>query len=343
MNLRRTLHRGFTLIELLVVIAIIAILIALLVPAVQKVRAAAARTQCLNNLKQIGLAMHNFHDANKRFPPGCARDQIPFGTAGTGGSGHGSSWMGYILPYVVQASLFNRLSFAGGSGWSLEANGTAISDVFIATYRCPASGLPATCQDPPHALGGGRATNVMVASYVGISGAVDPAFAETRVNAGGDGIVSGGGVLFPNAQVKMLQISDGTSNTILASEQCDFLYTASGATKPWSASYPNGWLMGGDNVHQPPNNGGGRNFNITAIRYQINQAKGWPDGATGTGDTTTGVCDNVGVNIPLNSPHSGGVNALFADGTVRFLTDNIPLTVLGLLATRDDGKPLPDF
>src|SRR5687768_16191653 len=105
---------GFTLIELLVVIAIIAILIALLVPAVQKVRDAAARTQCQNNLKQQGLALHAYHDANRRLPPGAAADQPPFGTlAGS----WGSSWRVYALPYIEQDNLFKAWLLGGGSGW----------------------------------------------------------------------------------------------------------------------------------------------------------------------------------------------------------------------------------
>src|SRR5215204_6960624 len=116
---------AFTLIELLVVIAIIAILIALLVPAVQKVREAAARTQCINNLKNIGLALHSFHDANKRLPPGTSTDTPPWGSGG----GHGSSWKVFILPYIEQGALFNKWQFTGGSGWESANNCSLVHKV----------------------------------------------------------------------------------------------------------------------------------------------------------------------------------------------------------------------
>src|SRR5437879_5601466 len=101
----RVSRKAFTLIELLVVIAIIAILIALMVPAVQKVREAAARTQCINNLKQIGLAMHNFHDTNRRLPPGY------MATAAYPGTSPGWGWAAYILPYLDQMPLYNQINF----------------------------------------------------------------------------------------------------------------------------------------------------------------------------------------------------------------------------------------
>src|SRR5207244_3377226 len=127
------------LIELLVVIAIIAILIGLLVPAVQKVREAAARTQCINNLKQLGVALHAFHDVNKRLPPGAANDVQPFGN---GGVGWGSSWKVYILPYIEQGPMFSRWQFNNNSGYTNGTNGPITSNIMIPVYRCPSSPVP---------------------------------------------------------------------------------------------------------------------------------------------------------------------------------------------------------
>src|SRR5438132_1132674 len=165
MNHSRIARRaGFTLIELLVVIAIIAILIALLVPAVQKVREAAARTQCINNLKNIGLALHNYHDSVKRLPPGCATDLPPFGT-GTGG--YGSSWKVYILPYIDQGPLYSKWQFYGGSGWQNTNNSNLVGGI-IPAYRCPSSALPEFC--PYTAAPNYNPIPQMFTSYTGISG-----------------------------------------------------------------------------------------------------------------------------------------------------------------------------
>src|SRR5581483_8120308 len=131
-------RRGFTLIELLVVIAIIAILIALLVPAVQKVREAAARAQCENNLKQIGIAIHAFADNYRRLPPGGANDQPPFGTGAPNSNNWGSSWMVYILPYVEQEHLFSQWDFKNNSGYANATDNALANNVEIATYFCPA-------------------------------------------------------------------------------------------------------------------------------------------------------------------------------------------------------------
>src|SRR5262245_52429663 len=109
---------AFTLIELLVVIAIIAILIGLLLPAVQKVREAAARAQCQNNLKQIGLAVHNYHDVKKFLPTAGSADGKPLSGGPWPNSGEGTNWMVHILPFIEQGTIYNRLTWTGDSGWT---------------------------------------------------------------------------------------------------------------------------------------------------------------------------------------------------------------------------------
>src|SRR5881398_2534906 len=111
----RLSRRGFTLIELLVVIAIIAILIGLLLPAVQKVREAAARAKCSNNLKQLGLAIHGYHDVNGFLPTAGSQDGSPLASRPTTGwlAGEGTNWSVYIMPYIEQGNIYNRLTFRG--------------------------------------------------------------------------------------------------------------------------------------------------------------------------------------------------------------------------------------
>src|SRR5262245_29455848 len=113
---------AFTLIELLVVIAIIAILIGLLLPAVQKVRDAAARAQCQNNLKQLGLALHGFHDVKKYFPPAGTSDGKPLSGGPWPCGGEGTNWSVYLMPYTEQGNIWNRLTWNGDSGWTDDQN-----------------------------------------------------------------------------------------------------------------------------------------------------------------------------------------------------------------------------
>jgi len=341
---------GFTLIELLVVIAIIAILIGLLLPAVQKVREAAARSQCQNNLKQMGLALHGFHDARGYLPAGGVTDTPPFGTGG----GWGSAWTVFLLPYVEQDNLFRAFAFVGSSGWGATTNPAAASNARVPVYHCPASSAPKFTANPPPGSVGQIQTN----HYVGISGAVDgliPGYVESRIftNNGAAGCCSGGlagagGVLIPGwtGGLTLLSIKDGTSNTIAISEQNESLQMANGADVHWGAGQMHGWMIGWHTTASPNgygNIGDARTFQMTTIRYAINQRTGWPFNAPGDCGNY-GVCDNTGTNIPLSSGHSGGVNAALADGSVRYLTDSLPIATLANLATRDDRVPLPgDF
>ncbi len=356
-SLRR--RYGFTLIELLVVIAIIAILIGLLLPAVQKVRQAAARAQCSNNMKQIGLAMHNYADSKQGLlPPSGAPNSAPYGTGG----GWGFSWRVWLLPFMEQEPLFRQLEpftrGVGSPGWTgrLPAvapatTGVACSDVLnnvkLSGYRCPSSNIPERCTT------GANGAWIQTSDYVGISGVENGTitgwndsrrFQNTGTACCG-GVQFGGGILVPNGTVKLASLPDGTSNTILISEQSDSLRigpATSTLTVGWNATSNHGWAIGQNNVGVPPASpGDGRGFGSTVIKFGIN-VKQFPaiTGTTGNCSPTFGICANSSSMVPLNSTHGGGVNACFGDGSVRFLSDSTTLDTLGRLSVRDDGLPV---
>jgi hypothetical protein len=181
-------------------------------------------------------------------------------------------------------------------------------------------------------------------SYVGISGAADsasndilPGFVETRLNdiGNGGGILSGGGVLSPLSKTKFSDVTDGTSKCLLASEQSNYMVTADGSRKEWTAAQW-GWMMGAVGLSSPLPSYASSLFSVTAIRYQINRNGQWTNG---DGNCSDGVCATTASNLPLNSAHGGGVSAAMVDGAVKFLVDATDLAVLARLATRDDGQP----
>lgn len=335
-------QRAFTLIELLVVIAIIAVLIALLLPAVQQAREAARRSQCRNNLKQIGLALHNYHDVFKSFPIG-ARGR------GTNGS-YGVSWWGGLLPYVEQAALYNKLNLeVANAGYNNAANMAAIGGNPVPVAVCPSyagkvRGTVANANDA-------RST------YIGISGAVlaTTDFTETRIdacceccttatNSQGSGSFSSGGVLIPNAVVQMREIVDGSSNVILVGELGSRMFTAvtgydtrmvEGNIVPMTAAGGwHGFLMGTDVLTTIPSGASRRRvWNLTTIRYSPNSKNYDRDG----------ISANQGANNPLISDHTGGVMVLGGDGHVAFISDSINLDTLKRLAIRDDGGVVGEY
>ncbi len=218
---------AFTLIELLVVIAIIAILIGLLLPAVQKVREAAARAQCVNNLKQIGLALHNYHDANNAFPSGYVDGNTVSTSDASNDVGPGWGWAAFLLPYVEQGVLYNQINFSQPIGTGGNA---AASQTVVKIYQCPSDPY----QQPWTIYNWGSFPTVTVAhaNYAGCNGWV-----ECFVNAGGnylpgsdggkseDGNVgatgmAGDGLFYRNSKNTANSVTDGLSNTIVVGERC---------------------------------------------------------------------------------------------------------------------------
>jgi prepilin-type N-terminal cleavage/methylation domain-containing protein len=322
---------GFTLVELLVVIAIIGVLVALLLPAVQAAREASRRMKCGNNLKQIGLALHNYHDKYGTFP---------MGTFGV----FMHSWQLAILPEVEQANMLDKVIFATvnlrGSG-SSEGPNAALLNGWIAAYNwCPSSNTPRLCFRAP-ASGARFAT----ASYNGISGATrgptdpsDPGGGD-RCVTGNQGYACANGVLVPNRAVRMAVITDGTSNQLLVGESSAWGKTSSGAQVDIRGSGEWGCWIGCGAAAGPPEPGGTFGWaspwcrNITTVRYPVNMR---------TEITGAGGNHRDGTNNSLHSHHPGGVQTLRADGSVHSLSDTVDMNVLRNFSVRDDGAPLGD-
>jgi prepilin-type N-terminal cleavage/methylation domain-containing protein len=380
----RKLRLGFTLIELLVVIAIIAILIGLLLPAVQKVREAAARSKCSNNLKQLGLALHGYHDTNHFFPSAGSTDGLPITSRPLPGdptwntwlNGEGTNWSVYLMPYIEQGAVFKRLTFYGDSGWTDNAsqtNGTisssAVNNVklsanfVVPVFRCPSDPHPPLIGEGSNVDGGN--TKVTRNSYVSISGAVDRLdtgglFRESRNTNSNSwsydfGITAWGGIIVPAfGNVTVSSITKGTSNTGAISEQGDYLWyldtptsaprrggdydmttTANGLYR----GHPGTYRGTGDQLSQGANWMDSRGQTSTTIRYAINQKYGWKPATANVG-VSPARWQSEGANVPLVSAHTGGVNCLAGDGSVRFLKDSMDLLTLARYSTRDDVNPL---
>ena len=305
-------RRGFTLIELLVVIAIIAILIALLLPAVQQAREAARRSSCKNNLKQLGLALHNYHDQFLTLPPGAIRDH---------GYSRGSwttsqiTWLGRILPFMDQAPLFQRVDWERypGSGGS----NSALRNIPISTYRC--------ASDP-----GIRPSNSYApTNYVACIGQ-DEQPNSTRA------------MFAINSHTRFADITDGSSNTMAASECLigrPFIKRYAGDTGGYAACKVGGAPSISRNIG---NEGRGYSW-FYGMRNQA-----WTYSTILTPNdkpTKNQECEkwtSTGV-FAARSVHVGGVQVLFGDGRVRFMNDSIDLRTWRGLGSRDKGETFGEF
>ena len=310
--------RGFTLIELLVVIAIIAILIALLLPAVQQAREAARRSTCKNNLKQVGLALHNYHETHSVFPPG-------------GLGSHGPTAWIHILPFADQANVYNQLVFEGTYFWfggaSSVLNSPGINNTKPAYMLCPSSALANSFSTTT----GSTTTNVLIPSYILISGAtgIDQIQDDTYSKGGfsAKGIRSNGGSFTFRKSFRIRDFLDGMSNVAMVGEQSGWGVNGSGAQADIRSAYANGAWMGPNTpIDRDP-----RCYNTTTLRYPI-----------GTRNTGTGICNDC-CNNPIQSQHVGGAHMLLGDGAVRYVSASADINTIRHLCCRADGNVLGEF
>jgi prepilin-type N-terminal cleavage/methylation domain-containing protein len=332
-------RNGFTLIELLVVIAIIAILIALLLPAVQQAREAARRTQCKNNLKQIGLALHNYLDVNNGFPPSFVSDITSAGVNPTSGG----EWSAHarLLPYLEGSNLYNSADLT--QAYDSPANAT-IQTMRVAAYLCPSDP-----NDRARVDGSGNAEHYPL-NY-GFNGGTWRVWTNGTRQAGN-------GAFAPNKAFKPRDFTDGTSNTLGFSEVKAFTaYNRDGgggsATIPGDAVAVNALIAGGGSnkansghtewvdgrVHQtgftttlPPNT------DVTV-----------PGGDREDEGDFTGCREDKSCTTPTyaavtsRSWHVGIVNSLLMDGSVRSIGENIDLGTWRNLGQRNDGQVIGEF
>ena len=296
---KRPERAAFTLIELLVVITIISVLIGLVLPAVQKVREAANRLSCQNNLKQIGLAMHNYHGSLGTLPPGYlwqpASPDNPSITA------PGWSWAVLLLPYIEQDNLFKQINL----NIPVEhPSYLAVRTDVVKLFVCPSdrsTGLFTILDEAGTALGQ-AATNSYAACY-GAGGEI------------GEAPDSGNGVFFRNSRIRLTDITDGTSNTIAVGERGAFFTQAA-----WAGAF-----TGGTTRVTP-----GAPTSSTAVEKAATQV------LAHTGSHTLN--DPSADPDDFFTPHTGNVQFVFGDGSVRPVRNGVSLAVLQALSTRAGGE-----
>jgi hypothetical protein len=329
-------------VELLVVIAIIGILVALLLPAIQAAREAANRTSCNNNLKNIALALQNYHDTFKVFPKGAMS---------LDGSGIGPSWKYGILQFSEQKNIFDKIGNVGGTIprvgsiidpqiATLGGGQLAVHSVELPYELCPSSPLPVLDPTP-------GAMNGIMSSYVGICGGANingpPNYTNRYQDMAGaaSGIITASGMLPLAEHTNIAGCSDGTSNTIIVAEQSDWLRdfdTANTTKYHGDPSWNVGWLAGSD-AFLPV----GRGYMQTQNVYNLTTVILPPGRKEVMNNSLPGVAESAGHNNPLQSAHPGGLLCGMTDGSVQFMQDNILLNIALRLSIRDDGQNIPEW
>jgi prepilin-type N-terminal cleavage/methylation domain-containing protein/prepilin-type processing-associated H-X9-DG protein len=335
----RRVSRGFTLIELLVVIAIIAVLISLLLPAVQSAREAARRAQCSNNLKQIGLGLHNYATAHNAFPPGRINSHI---------TGMGNTWGAYaqLLPQLELTQVYNAFNFSLSP--DIDLANTTGSAIFIATFLCPTD--PSS---PQYAQ-----TNYGMHNYLLNVGNQYPVLPNPVAPLAGQP----NGIFYENTAVRIARVTDGLSNTVAVSET---IRSVPGIA--FSANPLNGFVITGNNKTSGPPISSDADYTSLCLTasppgFQVTRGSKWHYGAPGHSmynhrrtpndlqfdcrgglphsDKTDPLWSWLSLNVTSRSQHPGGVQSLFADGHVAFIKNSIGLTVWQALGSANGAEVL---
>jgi len=348
-----TKRQAFTLVELLVVIAIIGVLVSLLLPAVQAARESARRLQCINNMKQFGLALQNYHSAFQEFP-----EISRSASEGAEIWIHGPTWIVTVFPYFEATTAFAGLDIKQGTFHLVNGEPIAIQNANQlngfqpSVLHCPSSPLPRSYTYDA----AGRSLELAETTYVAISGGtylnVDQEIYHPTTDPStqvGSGSLSAGGMLVLDEKVRIGQCTDGTSNTIMLGETSDFMISSISHWKTYDTIGPVDLRSSkrrsaymGNSHHATPDGPGtmrrgngecehpncGKCYNMTTVLHPINTKQI-------TDIDTMGI---NGCNHPIQSAHPGGALVMFADGHVDYLADDTELQTLNDLSNRNDGN-----